>query len=125
MIIACQMTDCPAVIEVQEPAQSARYTCRHHTRPAEDSVRFQDSQFDPQIGAGTDPKSYERGSTRFGRSSPTIGKIRSMSEAPKSYKKRVIEQAKLELIGHENSKEILRLLNLDVRDANSGTTKNK
>jgi hypothetical protein len=128
MIIACSTLDCPAVIEVPGPVSpTATYTCRKHTGQAEDKVRFQESQFDPQIGAGTDPKSYERGAGRFGTHQSgraETGKVQPISTS-KSYRKRIVEQAKIELAGHENSKEILKILNADTRDANSGTTKNK
>jgi hypothetical protein len=46
-----------------------------------------------------------------------------ITDSAKSYRRKVVEQAKTELEGHEHATEILELLNLDVRDRNSGTDK--
>ena len=122
MIIACTFIDCPAVIEVVESVgPMSTFTCRRHTSTAVDTVRFQDSQFSPQIGSGTDPRTYEHGRAKF---SPTLENRKSkITDSAKSYRARVVEQAKTELDGHEHATEILELLNLDVRDRNSGTDK--
>lgn len=121
MIIACSHQDCPVVIEVQSAAPSATFTCRKHTTQADDTVRFQDTQFSPLVGAGTDPKSYEHGRTRFGSAIET--RKSRITDSARSYRAKVVEQARLELDGHDHAKEILELLNLDVRDRNSGTDK--
>jgi hypothetical protein len=123
MIIACTARDCPAVIEVAGPvAPAATFTCRWHTVHAEDSVRFQDSQFSPLIGNGTDPRAYEHGHAKFG-TMPETKRSKAIKDSAKSYRARVVEQARHELDGHDHAAEILELLNLDVRDRNSGTDK--
>jgi hypothetical protein len=122
MIIACSYIDCPAVIEVWGVVSpETTFICRKHSSVAEDTVRFQDTQFSPQIGSGTDPRTYEHGRAKF---SPTLENRKSkITDSAKSYRRRVVEQANTELEGHEHAKEILELLNLDVRDRNSGTDK--
>ena len=131
MIIHCNYPGCLAQIEVNEDVSpKVGYTCRKHTGVGEDKVRFQESQFDPGIGSGADPKFYERGSgfktTRGQR--PEMSRINGRSEearnrptgSPKRFSERIIEKAKSELSGHENADKILKILREDIRDNNSG-----
>lgn len=127
MIITCTGIGCLAKIEIAgHVSPSATFTCRDHVKKAADNERFQETQFDSKIGSGTDPKAYERGYVGFGQSRKANmlvqdGKVNT--PITKSYKRLMIEKAEAELAGHENSKEILKILNQDVRDSNSGTAK--
>lgn len=127
--LICSFKDCPASIETPEPVSSvARYTCRQHTgkNPAAD-LHFQESQFDPQIGSGTDPKFYEVGRGVFGarkqfnQEKSDLG--RNSVNAPRKFIDKVIQEACPELDNHENRVEIIEVLKVEIRDHNSGISK--
>ena len=63
MRLNCRGEGCQASIEVGNGVLPfATYTCKNCVaKKSDDKVRFQESQFDPQIGNGTDPRVYERG----------------------------------------------------------------
>ena len=128
MMYKCFNSDCPATISISESVSSKfKFACRDHVKRAADNERFQETQFDSKIGPGTDPKVYERGYVGFGQSRKAKMLVQDgKANTPvftKSYKRLMIEKAEAELAGHENSKEILKILNQDVRDSNSGTAK--
>lgn len=127
--LICSFKDCQASIETPEPVSSvARYTCRQHTgkNPVAE-LHFQESQFDPQIGSGTDPKFYEAGRGVFGarkqfnQEKSDVG--RNSANAPRKFTDKVIRKAGPELANHENRTEIVEILKEDVRDHNSGISK--
>lgn len=133
MTLYCQTEGCPATIEVNESVSPAvKYVCREHTGRKENDVRFQDSQFDPKIGAGTDPKAYERGQGFFGKGrrseiNRTTGRPESSrpTGSVKRYSENVIAKAAEELAVHENRDEILKVLREDIRDGNSGANRDE
>jgi hypothetical protein len=103
--------DCPINIIIlgEGVAPGATYTCKNHTLPDDSSVHFQDCQFDRQIGSGTDPKAYERGTTySAGRGEP-----RHLGE--NSRKQQFDKKIEESLVGHENAEAILKILKADVR----------
>ena len=127
--LICSFKECPAFIEVEGPVASvARYTCRLHVgkNPTAD-IHFQQSQFDPQIGSGTDPKFYEAGRGAFGVrkgfNQEKSDELRSSSSSPRKFIEKVIRKAGPELANHENRDEIVEILKEDVRDHNVGVTK--
>jgi hypothetical protein len=131
VIIHCNYPGCPAWIEVNEGVSPAvTYSCREHTQVGEDKVRFQESQFDPEVGSGTDPKSYERGHQihnrfayrKYETGDPSVDpKENPVHQNGRVKKTRFVRQAEALLQGHENETKILDVLTEDVRDSNSGT----
>lgn len=128
--INCSFKGCAASIETTEPVASVvKYTCRQHVgkNPAKEP-HFQDSQFDPRISGGTDPKAYESGRSAFGsrkdfhRDKSNDGN-RGGSNAPRKFVERIIKKAGPELQNHTNRTEIVEILKEDVRDANVGVAK--
>ena len=71
--------------------------------PAEQDVFFQETQFDLDMGVGTDPLAYWRGNLSDFRPHrpPTYGN---------TVKKDRLKKAEKALEGHENKEEILKIL---------------
>jgi hypothetical protein len=112
MKINCSGRGCLASIELLgSVSPTIRYHCKDHVVKAKNDIRFQDYQFDHEIGSGTDPKAYERG-VRFGRS----GRSFANQNSSRNGRKRVIKKAEESLVGHENKIEILNILKLDTRN---------
>jgi hypothetical protein len=128
--LTCAFKGCQTSIEVDGLLASAvRYTCRLHTgkNPIKD-VSFQEAQFDPRIGAGTDPRSYESGRGLSGGkrlSGDKSDEPRHSSSAPRKFIERVIKKAGPELASHENRAEIVEILKEDIRDHNVGVAKTR
>lgn len=123
MKINCWGINCKAYIEVEGPVgHDANYSCREHSGRREPRHRFQDHQFDRDIGTGTDPKFYERGGS-FNRgkgkySSSERGSTIKGGPTGKLTLKNRAEKSKEAVKGHKNEEAILKILNEDVRDGN-------
>lgn len=114
MRLNCRGEGCQASIEVGDALPFATYTCKNHVaKKSENKVRFQESQFDPRIGNGTDPKAYERGHG-VTRSHPTGG-----SSGSRTGKKKNIEKLEKSLVGHENREQIIKILKKDNTEDNA------
>ena len=86
--------------------------------PVEQDIFFQDCQFDPRIGEGTDPHNFWRGRPlRFGRNKSRDrkhnldGTSKTLTRAEK-----FIKVAKELLKGHKNEEEILKTLKLGAKE---------
>lgn len=126
--ITCSFKDCRVFLETAEPVASVvRYTCRQHVgKNLGKELRFQETQFDPRVGDGTDPRAYERGGSVFpNRARKNTDEIRAGGVAPKKFVDRIIKKAGPELQNHENRAEITEILKEDIRDANSGIAKSE
>jgi hypothetical protein len=125
MRLFCRGEGCQASIEVGDSvAPFASYTCKLHVgKKSDDKTRFQEVQFDPAIGSGTDPRAYEKGSGFRGRARASNSPRRERSGKGITPRKRFIAKVGPVLVGHENVDKILKILNEDIRDANSGITR--
>lgn len=126
MRLFCRGEGCQASIEICESvAPFANYTCKIHVgKKSDDKMRFQEVQFDPTIGSGTDPRAYEKGVGFRGRPGVSKhGSRRDRSGKGTTPRKRFIAKIGPVLVGHENADKILKILNEDIRDANSGITR--
>jgi hypothetical protein len=114
MRLTCRGEGCQASIEVGNALPFATYTCKNHVaKKGDDKIRFQESQFDPKIGSGTDPKAYERGHA-MSRSSHPAG-----SAGSRASKKKSMEKVEKALVGHENREQIISILKKDNAEDNS------
>ena len=108
MILGCTAKDCLTVIDVSERvSMSATFTCRLHTKPGTDDVRFQTYQFDDKlIGSGTDPRAYEQRPQpkKTARKFPKTGRPR----------RKKFEKLKTLLEGVPNADRILQVLKQDL-----------
>lgn len=121
MIVNCHEKNCLSSIDIVGPLSSDfKYTCRNHTAIDDNGVHFQDCQFDRAIGSGTDPKAYEHGAYRVRLSERRQSSTSLPKGLPLAFKKRLTERAKKDLIGHPKAEEILKVLQKDIRDSNSG-----
>ena len=108
-VIKCIIEECPAVFETGEPVNpTTGYICRLHTE-TEQKVFFQNCQFDPDIGEGTNPVNYWRGrpfiyAGKKGRGFKKPGQEVQTKEA------KFARLAKASVKGHENEKQILDIL---------------
>lgn len=125
--INCSYKDCQTFIETPEPVTPvARYTCRQHVgKNSAADLHFQDSQFDPRIGDGADPRAYERGTfgSRKSGERDNTDVPRHGTNAPRKFVDKIIRKAGPELTNHDNKDEIIEILKEDVRDQNVGVTK--
>ena len=113
MRLNCRGEGCQASIEVGEALPFATYTCKNHVaKKSENKLRFQESQFDPRIGSGTDPKAYERGHAA------SRGSARPSSGSRAGSKKRNLEKLEKALTGHENREQIIKILKKDNAEDN-------
>jgi hypothetical protein len=116
MKLNCQVVGCSQSVEVPGPvSKEMRYTCREHTVKAEDSVRFQEYQFDPLIGDGADPKMYETKNHLFKGAKKPGPTVRSSGRLRKKKFKRLAAL----LLGHVNADKILAVLKTDIRKTTS------
>ncbi len=129
MKLQCVTTGCHNSVEVYRPVSPiVNYLCREHSMLGIPQIHFQEVQFDPQLGSGVDPKSYERGHSGFRMSAGK--KIRKSEEtnrkpyeSSRARRERVQREIAAELAEHENKKKILDILNEDTRQHNSGLAK--
>ena len=107
--IKCIIGECSNVFETLEPISTkAGYICRLHTEK-EQKVFFQNCQFDPNIGEGTNPVNYWRG-----RPFMYVGKkgrgFKTPGEETQTKAAKFARVAKVSVRGHENEKQILTVL---------------
>lgn len=126
--LGCNFEGCSAFIQTLEPVTPvATYTCRAHVKKTPGKVlHFQDSQFDPGVRSGTDPRRYESGYTAPGkrdRGENPNEPGRHSSSTPNKFIDKIIKQASSELSGHKNREKIIDTLKEEVRDHNDGVTK--
>ncbi len=107
--IKCIIGNCSSVLETKEPVSpKAGYICRLHTE-TEQKVFFQNCQFDPNIGDGTNPVNYWRG-----RPFIYVGKkgrgFKKPGEEVQTKAAKFARTAKASVKGHKNEKQILDVL---------------
>jgi len=126
-VIVCSFKGCLSFIETTEPVASVvKYTCRQHVgKNTAKEPHFQDSQFDPRVGAGTDPKAYEAARGLSGKKTDRSDDLPHSSNIPRTFIEKVIKKAAPELDTHENRDEIMAVLTEEVRDHNDGVPKSK
>lgn len=85
-----------------DPTKSVKITI---CPPAEQDVFFQENQFDEEIGRGTDPIAYVRGSVPDYKPPLPIDAKRGLKA-----KKEKLDKAERSLEGHDNKKQIMKIL---------------
>lgn len=76
--------------------------------PAEQDVFFQETQFDENIGPGTNPILFWQGNIRIPSDKERTARNANVGLAKS--KKKKLKEAAIELEGHESKEEILKIL---------------